>query len=150
MPVLKLSAHVHVSIFDMHVCATRSSTRCTGPTHNKKQCTPVCATLSCWVVPLQLFSKRELAIAHYSFMRQDSMKFRHRQSLTCLLWPACLSTRLSQSDVVLETPIILIACGQGAMSLRHAQSWLSELDYRGATYAVRPLGKNRVRHFIGH
>ena len=44
----------------------------------------------------------------------------------------------------METPIILIACGQGAMSLRHAQSWLSELDYRVATYAVRPLGKNRV------
>ena len=51
--VLKLSPHVHVCIYDMHVCGTRSSTPCTGPTHSNKQCTPVCVTLSSSVVPLQ-------------------------------------------------------------------------------------------------
>ena len=45
--------HVHVCVYDMHVCSTRSSTSCTSPTQNNKQCTLVCATLSCSVVPLQ-------------------------------------------------------------------------------------------------
>ena len=52
-PPARAYAHVHVCIYDMHVCNTRSSTSCTGPTHNNKQCTPVCVTLSSSVVPLQ-------------------------------------------------------------------------------------------------
>ena len=51
--MLQLHTHVHVCKYDMHVCSTRSSTSCTGPTHSNKQCTPVCVTLFSSVVPLQ-------------------------------------------------------------------------------------------------